>query len=378
MGVMNAWAFAAAEIGDNVEFFVGDDDSESSATDSDLRDFYGVPDRGREHLSVRRIGSQQSWGLFQGRRLYAAALQSARTKLAAGQRVWFLTRELGMVPALVRLKQRFPKQLKVLHETHDFHADLKKVEPGGGWTRRRKSWTERLFLPRLDGLICIADAQAELYRAAFPQLPICSVPLGTMTEWTNGSIADRQTRRTVCYVGHLHASKGVHGLLKMIPQFAAANVKLAIFGGYPEQIECLRRDRLPAYLPVGAKEKDCVEFHPFLPPAEMHKMLSSHGSLMLVPLKDTPYNRERTCPVKALDALSHGFPAVASDLPTTRQVLGDAARYSPPGKIKPMAKAAIAILDDAALYQKMAHAAEVRARALAWENRARRIAEFLG
>ncbi|MEM9480607.1 MAG: glycosyltransferase family 4 protein [Verrucomicrobiota bacterium] len=366
MGVTNAWA--CAEAGHETHFFVGAGDEAGSDTERELEEFYGVPPR--ENLTVHRVRSGGKWAEILGRKLYREALALADRMVNEGKQVLFVTRELGLVPLLGRLRKKSRGKLIAFHETHDFHTRLDHLE-SVDWTRRRKSWTERRFLPGMDGLICITEEQAALYRGAFPGLPVRMLPLGT-TEFERESIEVRRARRTVGYVGHLHSSKGVHGILKMVPHFADAGVKLALYGGYPEQIDSLKR-RL---LEIDSRTDEMVKLQPFMPPAELHRALGQDLSLMLVPLKDNHYNRFLTCPVKALDALSHGIPSVASDLPSTKGVLGESAIYAEPGKVKATAKAAIAVLDDPGRYETMAKEAERLAAELAWPKRADRIVEF--
>ncbi|MEM0895454.1 MAG: glycosyltransferase [Verrucomicrobiota bacterium] len=366
MGVMNAWA--CAEAGFETHFFVGAGEDADTDTARDLEEFYGVSPH--EKLNVHRVRSGGKWSEFFGRTLYREALALAGRLVQDGRPVLFVTRELGLVPLLGRLRRRSGGKVVALHETHDFHARLDHLE-SIDWTRRRKSWTERKFLPGIDGLICITDEQAALYRRSFPELPVLTLPLGT-TEFRRVPVEERRVRRTVGYVGHLHASKGVHGILKMVPHFAEAGLKLALYGGYPDQIDTLRQ-RLRE---IDARADELVTLHPFMPPSELHRALAADLSLMLIPLKDNHYNRFLTCPVKALDALSHGLPSVASDLPSTRSVLGESAEYVEPGKIKATARAAVAILDDSKRYSPMAGEAERRAEKLAWKKRATEIVNF--
>ncbi len=364
MGLLNAWS--CAEAGYETHFYVGA--GEESETLRDLAEFYGVP--AHENLHLHRTGRGAWWKEWFGRKIYFDSLNHAHRLAKEGQRVLFVTRELGLVPMLARMRRKLPEQIIALHETHDFHADLAHAEKVD-LTRRRKSWCEKGFLPHLNGLVCITGGQAALYREAFPKLPVTTLPLGTL-ELEPAPVEERRARRTVGYVGHLHASKGVHGILKMVQALADAGVKLSLFGGYPDQIESLR-GRLRE---IDARSEDMVSFHPFRPPVKLHRDLGRELSLMLVPLKDTHYNRFLTCPVKALDALSHGIPTVASDLPTTRELLGESAAYIEPGKIKPAVKAVVEILDDPARYAAMAGAAEARAAELAWKKRATRLIEF--
>jgi glycosyltransferase involved in cell wall biosynthesis len=107
--------------------------------------------------------------------------------------------------------------------------------------------------------------------------------------------------------------------------------------------------------------------------------LASEASAGLIPLEDDYYNRNLTCPAKGLDYLAHGLPTIASDLPSTRGLLGSggAARYVAAGDPNGFAEEAIALLDDPKTYQAATSAAFARARAVSWQSRVSQLVEFV-
>jgi glycosyltransferase involved in cell wall biosynthesis len=119
-----------------------------------------------------------------------------------------------------------------------------------------------------------------------------------------------------------------------------------------------------------------VEFEPFRPPHALHEALATQASVGLVTLEDTFYNRNLTCPVKALDYLAHGLPVIGTDLPSVREILGGAGQFVPPGGAQEIAAAAAGLLADAQSYHDAAAAAHRRAADLAWPRRAARLIEF--
>ena len=125
--------------------------------------------------------------------------------------------------------------------------------------------------------------------------------------------------------------------------------------------------------------KDLIEttllLTPFLPPRELHARLASTVSIGLVPLQDTFYNRYLTCPVKALDFISHGLPVVGTDLPSVRAILGDAGCYAD-FQPAPTAKLIFDLLADPALYAAHCHRMSARAAVLTWQHRAQSLSNF--
>ncbi|MGH8639685.1 MAG: hypothetical protein ACREUZ_21350, partial [Burkholderiales bacterium] len=114
---------------------------------------------------------------------------------------------------------------------------------------------------------------------------------------------------------------------------------------------------------------------PFLPPRELHARLAGTVSIGLVPLHDTYYNRYLTCPVKALDFMSHGLPVIGTDLPSVRAVLGDAGCYAD-FDAGPTANLIVDLLADPALYAARSQRTRARADMLTWQRRAATLSKF--
>ena len=242
---------------------------------------------------------------------------------------------------------------------------------------RRQSWLERLFLPRLDGLVCIIGPQRDLYARRFPSLRAIALPLGANPgagELSADKLEARRLQRRLVYVGQIHQHKGVRLAMRAAPALRDAGMRLAFWGGSEKQCGEVRA---PAHAIGGG---DTVEAISFRPPHELHRALARDASLGFVALEPNYYNRLLTCPVKALDYLSHGLPTLATDLPSTRDIFGstEAVRWLPAADdADAFLHAALALLDDPAAYTRAARAARARAEELSWENRARRLVEFV-
>ncbi len=361
VAVRNAASFAGLGVETHLCIGAG----EPSDTGADLREFYGIeppPTLYIHRIPRLRVGrSTYSLPVFRnGVRLVRS--------LARRDEVAVFTRESGFLRSLPGLRRRLP--VRGFYELHDLYADL-------SWVERKKSrhireWLlERLFLPRIDGLVCITAAQRDRYRKLFPNLPAVAAPLGTIPRPV-ADPEDRRVRRTLVYVGRVHGDKGADLLLRASGNLADRNVRTLFLGGGTASVE--RLEARAAAMGVNG----CVSFSPFLPPEEMHRILADRASVGVVMLRDTYYNRYLTCPVKALDYLSHGLPAIGSDLPSVREVTGDAGIHIPPDDPDAFADAALRLLDDPETYREYARRAARRARVLSWKNRARRLLGFAG
>lgn len=361
MAIHNAASFS--ELGIETHLCIGA--GEASDTDSDLTDFYGI--NPTQNFSIHRVpryrlvNSTSSMPVF----LYAYGLIK---KLSRKDSVAVFTRESGFLFFLAKLR-RGSKNIRGFYELHDLYADLSWVEKKRSFHRREWCY-EHLLLPRMDGLVCITLEQEKRYNAIFPSIPSCSFPLGTRAVEATATAEEKRNRRTLMYVGHMHGEKGVNFLLSAARLLAEKNVRTLFRGGEPRQV--------PEY-ESRAEEMGIaghVAFVPFQAPAEMHRAMAREASLGVVMLEDTYYNRYLTCPVKALDYLSQGIPAVGSDIPSVHEVLGDAGTYVPPENMDDFVTAVLGLLDDPGRYETMVTRSIQRSREISWPLRAKALADF--
>ena len=359
MGLLNAAAFAWTDISTTLFVEAGGD----SDTDTDLRDFYGLEPHPR--LQIRRIAA----GPGRRRAVYSAALAHIGELCRSGETTLVCTRELGCLPALFALRRRHPTTLRVLHECHDYYLSMRHL-PKRDFSALRRHWSERMLLPQADGLICLTEYQRALYQQNLPERPAIAVPLGTLPQPVDtGQLERRRHARSVAYIGHMHDYKGLHALFALAGELQNYGITLQAFGGGTAQVESLRQRAREAGVEAT------LQFTAFLPPRELHTRLASAVSIGLVPLQDTFYNRYLTCPVKALDFMSHGLPVVATDLPSVRALLGETGCYADFDAV-PTAKSIVDLLADAALYAVHCQNIMARAAALTWQQRAAALSKF--
>jgi glycosyltransferase involved in cell wall biosynthesis len=359
-------SLALAQQGHPTHLVVGD--GPNSATAKDLKDFYGLP-QVLEQFHVHRIHRRNILGTRSSLWVYTEAVRLALREHKKGP-VTVISRDPGFLPFLAFLRSR---GVTTLYETHDFHAELGWRETKTSFQHRKCQWFEKLFLPRISGILTITSPQAALYGRLFPATPVKTLTLGNNPAPLpdGAAIEKRRQLRTLAYVGHLHGYKGVGLLLRAAQRLGPEGVSLRFLGGNPSQIE--RFDAMARELNVA----QWVRFQEFLPPAELHTVLQSEVSLGAVLLRETFYNRNLTCPVKALDYLSHALPVVGSELPTVRDVVGDAAIYLPTTcSPKTLANAVLDLLNDPSAYLAATLAASYRANSVTWLRRAEALAAW--
>lgn len=278
-----------------------------------------------------------------------------------------ITRSIGFLPYLAWLRHRF--RIPCFFETHDFFSDLSvrtdlKKTPGV----IKKKMLERLFLPRLDGIICLTGVQAEFYRTLYPSVPVTIAPTGLIGTVPPGGVPDKK----VCYIGSLDTHKGVGTLLAALARTADTGIKLLIIGGKNDREKHEFR-KLVHLLNLNDRVTIISWIH--------HRDI---GSLIktcmagVVPLADTPFNRFFTSPLKILDYLSRGIAVIASDLPSVRAYIEDGRHgiLVEPGNVDSLAQA----LDRFCagnLRETMAPEVLKHAERFLWTTRGARIMDFI-
>ena len=363
IGVHNAWSFA--QIGYETHLLMPDSSSKSD-TDLDLRSFYGLEPHPLLH--IHRINLKRNW--WNLRHPYFAFAEDMARKLSQNAPLLVLSREQRFLPVLSRLTEN--TNCRCLFETHYLYADQSwrdsnRISRGD----RKRRDLERKYLGKINGIVAITSDQLDLYRKVLPGLRGIVAPLGVKArpKPNTAQIEARRSRRTVAYIGHLMRSKGIPGMLSVVESLSRDNIRMIIYGGTDAEAK-----NLVASAQVA---NDKLVVNSFLPPADMFNALADSASLGIVALEDDFFNRHLTCPVKALDFLALGMPVVASDLPSTRDVLGEAAVYFSPGNIDQMRAKICDVLNDRELYARLSRYAIDRADLLSWESRARLLTRWL-
>jgi glycosyltransferase involved in cell wall biosynthesis len=360
MGLLNAMAFAENDCVTDFFLRAGDD----SDTETDLGQFYGL--FAHQQLNIQRIPDT----LHGKRSVYFAALEKISEYIANGDEVLALTRELGALDLLVKLKKKYP-QLKVLHEAHDYYLTTRHLgQKRFSIASMRRQWVERRLIAKVDGLICLTEHQRALYQQWFPTLPTVALSLGCLDFKQQSDLNQRRLKRSMAYIGNLHSYKGIELIFELARHLKSANISLYNFGGSEAEALSLQNRADQQEL------KDVLYFRSFINPKNLHEILDTEISIGLVPLQDTFYNRYLTCPVKALDFTAHGLPIIASALPSIREVLRETGFYCDSRNVSEFANNAIRLLNDESAYLSASQTSYVRSCQLQWRFRAQHILKF--
>lgn len=192
----------------------------------------------------------------------------------------------------------------------------------------------------------------------------------------NGSSTIEPRAPTVYYVGQLYPWKGADFFVDLAPLVPSA--RFVVIGGLPSRNAAdpdlvSLRSRAAA-----AGVADRVDLRGYVPYASVAEELS-RASIAVLPLPDEPVARLFTSPLKLFDYMSAGAPIVASDLPSVREILRheENALLARAGDHEAFSAAIRRLIDDAPLAQRLAAQSMADVQAFTWDERARRILDFL-
>lgn len=341
----------------------------------ELLALYGL--QPHERLEVRRLEVGHEPGAFtvpRARFLWQAG-RAAVSAARAGAVVF--SRDLQLCDLLLRLQPR----LRLAYEAHALEAVMYRErgrlygtgERPDPRKQRRIAAREARVWKKAAGFVAttagIRDSFVELHgaRERVSVVPNgCDVP----QERAFPGLASNPEPR-VLYAGQLYPWKGVDVLVEAVA--ATPGARLVILGGLPGENDLARVCQRVAVHHLAGR----VEMPGTVPQARVAEELR-RADVVAVPFLHTGMTERHTSPLKAFEALAAGRPIVASDLPSSREVLAHErnALLVPPGDAPALAAALQRLLGDAALRERLARQAWEDSERYSWDARARALLEL--
>lgn len=275
-----------------------------------------------------------------------------------------ITRSVGFLPYLLFLKKSL--NTKVFFEAHDFYLDL---NTDRAKKKKKKFLFQKLFLPKLNGVICHQSILKELYKKYIPNQNYCVARTGIKKLTKPDNLWNNQY---IGYLGSLQKRKKVEDLIYAIKKIENKEIKLMIIGGRDKKT-------INYYLDLIEKLelKNRVEITGWLDKVEITKKLKKI-KIGVVPLADTFFNRYLTSPMKIFDYFSHGIPIIATDLPPNREIITEkCGLFYKPSDIDSLINAINQLNSSKELYNYYSNNIIRRSKELLWNKRGEKITNFI-
>ncbi len=246
----------------------------------------------------------------------------------------------------------------------------------------------RLVVPRAmwrsDAIITVSHAEAERIAAHFPSAAakIRVIPLGVGRtfapprdprrpfEVTQGGPEHGRRGRlpVVLFVGNLSAAKNLHRLLAAFAEIRDKTACAVWVVGRNDTPFALAPETAAVVARIGA---DRVRWLGQVNDTEELAAIYRSAALLVFPSLYESFG------LVALEAAACGTPALVSDIPALREVMGDAAAYVNPCDLRAMAEAMLALLTDERERLRLSERGIERAAQFSWKQCAERTWEVL-
>lgn len=266
-------------------------------------------------LSIHQIPDRRFFGIKSNQWFYLRTFRAIRKLHKSKPVSAVISRDPGALPYLVRLKKRLG--IPVFYQPHNFYLDLSlqpDINPKNATKYHR---LETTYLPGVDGLLCLQEAQADWYRRYLPDQQVVASRPGLVSH--RFSDQDRLKNPLIGYSGSLQLKKGIRVLLQALRLLhdRGRKVPLVLIGGRNSD------EIIPVQEEIATLGlTNAVTITGWIPFPEVEAWLDQ-VTIGVLPLTTGFYNQYLTAPNKLFDYLSHGIPVVASDLPSVRDFFPD-------------------------------------------------------
>ena len=244
---------------------------------------------------------------------------------------------------------------------------------------RRRELEARVYAS-VDGIVCTSESARRMLGEHFAvHAPACVVPNGTRVDVdADGKpvvaavLDDRRRDLDIVYVGQLYKWKGTDGLIAAMAHLPDA--RLTIVGGQDTD-DLERLHALAAQLGVAPR----IDFAGQVAPHRVGDYLArARVGVIPLPARDYIEAEHFTSPLKAFELMRAGVPIVASDLPSTREIMAHdrTAWLVAPDDPVALAAGLRRLRDDRVLAARLVAAAATHVLDYTWTARARRVLEF--
>jgi glycosyltransferase involved in cell wall biosynthesis len=256
--------------------------------------------------------------------------------------------------------------LPVIFEVHElFHVTTERKE------NVRRIWLrEKRLYDRVNGVIAITRGLADKIQEVFGvSNRMAVIPDGVGQAFFQKPLP-RPSNRKIIYVGQLYPWKGIGVLMEALSHLPEGC--LHIVGGSQESLEKWRKRS------AEMRVQDRIVFHGQVSPQVVRTHLRE-AAVAVLPLTQDPISALFTSPLKLFEYMAAGIPIVASDLPSTREILTPEvnAILVPANDPNALANGIRRLFEDRGLAERIGQKGAQDADQFTWQRRGERIVRFL-
>ena len=280
-----------------------------------------------------------------------------------------ISRDPGALPYLAKLKKI--RGIKVFYQPHNFYVDLSRRPDVNPTNAKKYHLLEKNYISKIDGVLCLQEAQAELFRNEFPDQTVLVAKPGLLRIKPYAPAGFY--RKLIGYVGSLQLKKGINTLLEAFKLVGKNEFKVILVGGRSQKEIAEVKQRI---FELGLEDRVLITGWVSYEQVEVYLEKISVG---IIPLTDEFYNQHLTAPNKFFDYLSHGIPVVASDLPSTRSFMNqnEGGLFVPTGDPEKLAQAIKVVFKTEDGYNTFRESAHAKAKDYLWKNQAKTMIELI-
>lgn len=289
---------------------------------------------------------------------YNKVLKILKEKITIEKLDVIITRNPTFLKYLVILKNEYG--VKVYFESHDFYADLSVRDDIKKGKKKRIEKIENRYIPKIDGVICLQNSQKKNYENIFSSGKFYIARTGLQkVENIN------EEKKYVTYIGSLDKHKGILQLLKAMNKTKSKPNLLIVGGKSKTEIKTTQSLVQEHYNP------NLVKITGWVGKDELKNYLKK-TAIGVIPLTETFFNKFITSPLKLFDYYSYCIPVIATDLPTTRELIveGKTGYFFKNEHYKELAERIDELYPNEKIIDKMRLEINNFAQSFLWKNRA--------
>jgi len=243
-------------------------------------------------------------------------------------------------------------------------------------------WLYRIFIKIIRKKVIVAKNLSELYKSfGAKEKTFVAVPNGADLNDFKSAIVDKniwqkefgldRSDKVVLYTGHFYGWKGVYTLIESA-LYLNPKIKIVMIGGLPQDQAKMKKFIL------DFKLKN-VYLHDFIEHSQLIKFIKSADILVLPNTAEEERSAKYTTPIKLFESLASGVPLIASDLESFKDYLvnNENAILFQADNPKNLAEKINYLAGNREVAQKIACKALAEALKYSWEERAKKIINFI-